>query len=94
MLLCLSLMPHCHCPLSIGLEDIIVDKSRVIFANVGERCNIAGSIQFKKLILAGKFQDAMAVARKQVEVRVAGVCSIWVCARPCGALPIRGVHLP
>ena len=39
-----------------GLEDIVVDKSRVLFANVGERCNIAGSIQFKKLILGGKFQ--------------------------------------
>jgi 5-methyltetrahydrofolate--homocysteine methyltransferase len=36
------------------------------FVNVGERCNISGSIQFKKLILAVKFQDAMAVARKQV----------------------------
>ena len=44
-----------------------MDKSRTVFANVGERCNISGSIQFKKLILAGKFQDAMAVARKQVE---------------------------
>jgi 5-methyltetrahydrofolate--homocysteine methyltransferase len=50
-----------------GLEGLTVDKGVIRFLNVGERCNIAGSIQFKKLILAGKFQDAMAVARKQVE---------------------------
>jgi 5-methyltetrahydrofolate--homocysteine methyltransferase len=50
-----------------GLEALTVDKAVIRFLNVGERCNIAGSIQFKKLILAGKFQDAMAVARKQVE---------------------------
>ncbi len=56
-----------------GLEHAIIDKSLVTFANIGERCNIAGSIQFKKLILAGKFMDAMAVARKQVCVYVAFV---------------------
>ena len=49
-----------------GLEAAIIDKSVTPFANIGERCNIAGSIQFKKLILGGKFNDAMAVARKQV----------------------------
>ena len=31
-------------------------------------CNIAGSAAFKKLIMAGKYQDAMAVARKQVRL--------------------------
>ena len=50
-----------------GLEPLTVTKALLRFVNIGERCNIAGSIQFKKLILAGKFQDAMAVARKQVE---------------------------
>jgi len=50
-----------------GLEPLNITKDLYRFVNIGERCNIAGSIEFKKLILAGKFQDAMAVARKQVE---------------------------
>lgn len=50
-----------------GLEMLVVDKSRFAFLNIGERCNMAGSIQFKKLIMAGDFGAAMAVARKQVE---------------------------
>jgi len=37
------------------------------FVNVGERCNIAGSIQFKKMILAGDYEKALKVARQQVE---------------------------
>jgi hypothetical protein len=49
-----------------GLEDLIVTKERLNFVNVGERCNIAGSIQFKKLIQANNYAEAMAVARKQV----------------------------
>jgi 5-methyltetrahydrofolate--homocysteine methyltransferase len=50
-----------------GLEDFCLDPAVIRFTNVGERCNIAGSIQFKKLILEGKYMDAMAVARKQIE---------------------------
>ena len=50
-----------------GLEDFCLDPNVVRFVNVGERCNIAGSIQFKKLILAGNYMEAMAVARKQIE---------------------------
>jgi 5-methyltetrahydrofolate--homocysteine methyltransferase len=53
-----------------GLEDLVVDDVHnhlgMPFLNVGERCNISGSIAFKKLILAGKFQDAMDIAKKQV----------------------------
>lgn len=48
------------------LPQVVVDKSISPFYNVGERCNIAGSAAFKKLIMGGKYQDAMAVARKQV----------------------------
>ena len=36
------------------------------FLNVGERCNISGSIAFKKMIIAGKYMEAMDVAKKQV----------------------------
>jgi 5-methyltetrahydrofolate--homocysteine methyltransferase len=50
-----------------GLEQLVLDRNLIRFANIGERCNIAGSVQFKRLILAGKYQDAMAVARRQVE---------------------------
>ena len=50
-----------------GLEDLTVTKELLNFVNVGERCNIAGSIQFKKLIKANNYVEAMAVARKQVE---------------------------
>lgn len=50
-----------------GLEDLIVTKERLNFVNIGERCNIAGSLRFKKLIKSGDYMTAMEVARKQVE---------------------------
>jgi len=37
------------------------------FINVGERTNVTGSAVFKRLILDGKFDAALAVAREQVE---------------------------
>jgi 5-methyltetrahydrofolate--homocysteine methyltransferase len=37
------------------------------FVNIGERCNVTGSARFKKLILAGDYDAAVAVARDQVE---------------------------
>ncbi len=46
-------------PLNIGPETL--------FVNVGERANVTGSRQFAKLILAGEFEQAVAVARQQVE---------------------------
>ena len=45
-----------------GLESLSVDRSLIRFLNVGERCNLAGSIAFKKLILAGKFLERFEVA--------------------------------
>lgn len=50
-----------------GLEDLVVDKSRQTFLNVGERCNIAGSLMFKRVIKKGDYARAMQVAIKQVE---------------------------
>lgn len=50
-----------------GLEDMIVTKERFSFLNVGERCNISGSIRFKRLILKGDYGTAMDIARQQVE---------------------------
>lgn len=37
------------------------------FINVGERTNVAGSARFKRLIVDGKFDKALSVARQQVE---------------------------
>ncbi|KAB2939515.1 MAG: methionine synthase [Hyphomicrobium sp.] len=38
-----------------------------VFINVGERTNVTGSAKFRKLIEAGDYQAALAVARSQVE---------------------------
>ncbi len=37
------------------------------FINVGERTNITGSPKFAKLILAGQFEEALSIAKQQVE---------------------------
>ena len=37
------------------------------FINIGERTNVAGSARFKRLIVDGKFDKALSVARQQVE---------------------------
>ena len=54
-----------------GLEDLVVDDVHnhlgLPFLNVGERCNIAGSLKFKKLMMAGNYSSAMDIAKKQVE---------------------------
>ena len=49
-----------------GLEALTIDAN-LGFANVGERCNIAGSIKYKKLILNGDYDKALEIARAQVE---------------------------
>uniref|UniRef100_A0A8C5U3D5 Methionine synthase n=1 Tax=Malurus cyaneus samueli TaxID=2593467 RepID=A0A8C5U3D5_9PASS len=38
------------------------------FVNIGERCNVAGSRKFAKLIMAGNYEEAMSVAKLQVEM--------------------------
>jgi 5-methyltetrahydrofolate--homocysteine methyltransferase len=43
------------------------EKRQAIFINVGERTNVTGSAKFKKLILNGDFEEALDVARSQVE---------------------------
>ena len=49
-----------------GLEPLTV-KDDSLFVNVGERTNVTGSRAFAKMILEGRFDDALAVARQQVE---------------------------
>jgi len=49
-----------------GLEPFNVGPES-LFVNVGERTNVTGSRIFAKMILEGRFDDALAVARQQVE---------------------------
>ncbi|WP_462116648.1 methionine synthase, partial [Lysobacter xanthus] len=49
-----------------GLEPLVITP-QTNFVNVGERTNVTGSAQFKKLILEGRFDEAIVVARQQVE---------------------------
>ena len=37
------------------------------FVNVGERCNVSGSRRFANLIKQNKYEEALVVARQQVE---------------------------
>ena len=49
-----------------GLEPLTVSPERN-FLNVGERCNVAGSRKFLRLIKEGSIDEAIGVARSQVE---------------------------
>ena len=49
-----------------GLEPLSITPESN-FVNVGERTNVTGSAQFKKLILEGRLDEAVVVARQQVE---------------------------
>ncbi len=42
-------------------------SSTAQFINVGERTNVAGSAKFKRLIVDGQFDEALTIARQQVE---------------------------
>ncbi len=49
-----------------GLEPFNVNEG-TLFINVGERTNVTGSKAFARMILNGQFDEALAVARQQVE---------------------------
>jgi 5-methyltetrahydrofolate--homocysteine methyltransferase len=53
------------CRLS-GLEPFNITRDS-LFVNVGERCNVTGSARFKRLILEEQYDEALEVARTQVE---------------------------
>jgi len=53
------------CRLS-GLEPFNIDENS-LFVNVGERTNVTGSAKFKRLILNSQYDEALDVAREQVE---------------------------
>ena len=56
-----------------GLEPLKITPE-FGFAVIGERTNITGSPKFSKLILAGDFEGALAVARQQVQGGDPAVC--------------------
>ncbi|NML13810.1 methionine synthase [Azohydromonas sp. G-1-1-14] len=49
-----------------GLEPVTLGEGH-LFVNIGERTNVTGSKAFARMILAGQFEQALAVARQQVE---------------------------
>ncbi|HWU34015.1 MAG TPA: methionine synthase [Methylovorus sp.] len=55
-----------HATLLAGLEPFIIDDSS-LFVNVGERTNVTGSKAFARMILNEQYEDALQVARQQVE---------------------------
>src|SRR5687768_2227971 len=53
--------------LRLSGTDALTVTPEANFVNIGERTNVTGSPRFAKLILEDKYEDALAVARQQVE---------------------------
>ena len=49
-----------------GLEPVSIGPGS-LFVNIGERTNVTGSKAFARMVLAGEYEQALAVARQQVE---------------------------
>ncbi len=49
-----------------GLEPLVV-RPETNFVNIGERTNVTGSKKFARLIRGGQYEEALSVARQQVE---------------------------
>ncbi|KAF1697797.1 methionine synthase [Pseudoxanthomonas koreensis] len=49
-----------------GLEPLVITPE-LLFVNVGERTNVTGSAQFRKLVKEDRYAEAVEVARQQVE---------------------------
>ena len=58
-----------------GLEPLVLDRTKG-FINVGERTNVAGSLKFKRLIKEKNYEEALIIARHQVEngAQVIDIC--------------------
>ena len=59
-------------PVTIGATYSVEDRAeglspKATFVNIGERTNVTGSKAFARLILNGQFEEALTVARQQVE---------------------------
>ena len=49
-----------------GLEPFVIDENS-LFVNVGERTNVTGSKAFARMIINEQYEEALSVARQQVE---------------------------
>ncbi|UNK57040.1 methionine synthase [Pseudoxanthomonas daejeonensis] len=49
-----------------GLEPLVITPE-LLFVNVGERTNVTGSAQFRKLVKEDRYAEAVEVARQQVD---------------------------
>ncbi|MEY5002556.1 MAG: methionine synthase [Pseudomonadota bacterium] len=61
-----KLPTHLHQMRLSGLEAFTIDDDS-LFVNVGERTNVTGSKAFARMILNEQYEEALAVARQQVE---------------------------
>ena len=61
-----KVVPHDHLTRFTGLEPVTLTPESN-FMNIGERCNVSGSRKFARLIREGKYEEALSVARDQVE---------------------------
>jgi 5-methyltetrahydrofolate--homocysteine methyltransferase len=62
-----TLVPRAVPPMRLsGLEPVHIGEG-TLFVNIGERTNVTGSKAFARMILNGQFEEALAVARQQVE---------------------------
>lgn len=50
-----------------GLDPLLIDRESRNFTNIGERTNVAGSRKFARLIAEKKYEEAMSVARQQID---------------------------
>ena len=50
-----------------GLEPLLIDRETQNFTNVGERTNVAGSRRFARLIAEKQYDEALSVARNQID---------------------------
>jgi 5-methyltetrahydrofolate--homocysteine methyltransferase len=57
---------HDHLTRFTGLEPVTITPE-ANFLNIGERCNVSGSRKFARLIREGKYEEALSIARDQVE---------------------------
>ena len=61
-----KIVPQDHLTRFTGLEPVTLTPESN-FMNIGERCNVSGSRKFARLIRDGKYEEALSVARDQVE---------------------------
>lgn len=61
-----QVIPNDHLTRFAGLEPVVITPESN-FLNIGERCNVSGSRKFARLIRDKKYEEALSIARDQVE---------------------------